>query len=113
MLMLLITVVLGVFFAIFATQNTGSITLNFGDYILPNVPTYLAVLIPLLIGLLLGFFIYTFKSLSQNMTISEDKDRIKNLKKDLAEVAQRAHKLELENTKLKVESGRKNDENSI
>lgn len=56
MFTLLTTVVIGIFFAIFATQNTGSIAVNFGDYMLPNVPIYLAVLTPLLIGLLIGFF---------------------------------------------------------
>jgi uncharacterized integral membrane protein len=112
MITLLITVVLGIVFAVFATQNTGPITLNFGNYTIPT-PTYLAVLTPLLVGLLLGFFIYIFRSLSQSMTISENKEKIKNLKKEIAEVTKDAHKFEIENSKLKTENGSAEDADAI
>ncbi len=80
---------------------------------MPNFPIYLAILTPLLIGLLLGFIIYVLKDLSKDLTIREHRDRIKNLKKDLAEITRKAHKLEIENNKLKGELGKDQDENSI
>ena len=113
MFTLLTTVVIGIFFAIFATQNTEAITLNFGEYVLPNLPVYLAVLTPLLIGLLVGFFMYTLRDLSDDLTINEYQEKIKKLKNDLAETTQKAHKLQIENSKLKKEVGRGKDENSI
>lgn len=113
MLTLIGTVLLALGFALFATQNTGNVSLNFGQYILPAVPVYLVVLIPLLVGLLAAFFIHLGKDLSSSLTISEGKDKISSLKKDLAEVTKKAHKLELENTKLKTEAGEPPDTDSI
>jgi hypothetical protein len=104
---------LGVIFAIFATQNTGSVSLNFGDYVLNNIPTYLVVLTPLLIGLALALLFHIARDLSQKLTINEQKDDIRNLKKQLAEVTKIAHKYQLESTKLKSENGSPVDEDSI
>lgn len=112
MLMLLITVVLGILFAVFATQNTASTTIYLGGYSLQNVPIYLVVLIPLLIGLSISFLVHVIKALSDSLTISEYKGEAQKLKKELAEVTKEAHKLELDNTKLKAEIG-KFDEDSI
>ena len=110
--MLLITVLLAVIFAVFATQNTSFTTIYLGSHSLQNVPIYLVVLIPLLIGLSLSFLVHLIRALSDSLTINEHKDELKNLKKELAEITREAHKLELENTKLKTEIG-KIDEDSI
>lgn len=112
MLILLTTVVLGVAFALFAVQNTVPASLRFGAYILEGIPIYLVVLIPLLLGLIVSFFIYLARDLSASLTINEQKDKIKNLKKHLADALKKDHKLELENTKLKAKTG-EFDEDSI
>lgn len=113
MVTLITAVVLGVIFAIFSTQNTGPVTLNIGGHILQNIPVYLVILVPLLSGLLLAFLFHITKDLSQNLTINEQKDDIKKLKNDLAEVTKQAHKFELESTKLKEQNGDAEDEDSI
>lgn len=113
MVTLLTTVALGIFFAIFATQNTGPVSLNFAGYTLPNVPVYLAILVPLLVGLILAMLFHVFKDLSQSLTINEQKDENKNLKKDLAETTKSSHKFEVENAKIKNENGEPDDENAI
>lgn len=113
MLTLVVTVLLGLGFAYFATQNTGTVGLSFGKYNLTNVPIYLVVLIPLLIGLVTSFFIYMARGLSSSLTINEQKDEIEKLKEENAEIAKDMHKLELENTKLKTGSGEEFDEESI
>ena len=112
MLLLLTTVVLGTLFAVFATQNTGSTNLNFGGYTLTGVPNYLAILVPLLVGLLISSLVYIMRTLSSNMTIGEQKDEIEKLKKELTEVNKKAHQLELTNAKLKTKVG-EFDEDSI
>jgi uncharacterized integral membrane protein len=113
MLMLITTVAVGIVIAVFATQNTESIPLDFGGSTIQNVPVYLIALIPLIVGLAIAFFIHTAKELSQSLTISELKDENKNLEEELAEVTKRAHKLEIDNAKLKTELGEPEDENSI
>jgi len=112
MLILLTTVVLGIAFALFAVQNTAPASLRFGEYIIENIPIYLIVLIPLLLGLTVSYFIYLARDLSANLTSNEQKDKIKQLKRDLAEETKKAHKLELENTKFKAKTG-DFDEDSI
>lgn len=112
MYVLVVTVIFGVIFAVFATQNTGTTTIYFSNYSLPNVPIYLVILLPLLLGLSFSFFIHLLRTLSDSLTISEHKDEIKNLKKELTEVTKDVHKLELENTKLKAKTG-EFDEDSI
>lgn len=113
MLVLVITVVVGFAFALFATQNTQGALLNIERYTLENVPVYLIALIPLLVGLLLAYLIHAAKTLSQGLTISELNDKNKELENNLAEITKKAHKLELENTKLKTKLGEPQDENSL
>ena len=113
MFTLLTAVILGVLFAVFATQNTGTISLNFAGHILSNIPLYLAILVPLLIGLLLAMLFHLTKDLSQSLTINEQKDEVKKLKNDLAETTKSSHKFEIENAKIKTENGEPTDEDSI
>ena len=113
MLTLLVAVMFGILSAIFATQNTGFVSLTFANYTIPRIPIYLAILVPLLIGLLLALVFHVAKDLSQNLTISEQKDKIKKLKIELAETTKTAHKFEVEKVKLKAENGEPEDENSL
>lgn len=113
MLILVFTVVMATIFAFFATQNTSSVSLTFLGYAIPDIPVYLAVIIPFLVGLLVSFLFHMAKDLSSSLTINEEKGKIKNLKKELAEVTKRAHQLEVENAKLKTQVGEPDDENSI
>lgn len=113
MAVLLVSVVLSIIFAFFATQNTGLISLNFLSYTIPNVPIYLAIIVPILISLILAYFIHVARDLSQNLTLNEQKDEIKNLKNELAEVTKIAHKMQVENSKLKKEKGLPMDPDSI
>lgn len=108
--MLVTAILLGILFSVFATQNTNTIPIYFGDYTLPGIPVYVAILVPLLIGSLLMFLINLLKDLSQKMTIHEQTDKIKDYKKDLAEATKRAHKLELENVKMKLKNGDTDEE---
>lgn len=110
---LVITGIFGLALAYFATLNTGVTSLNLGGFTLESVPMYLVILIPPILALIVSYLISLIKDLSSNLTISEQKDEIKNLKNENAELIKRVHKLELENTKIKAENGEAEDENSI
>lgn len=112
MLTLVVTVALAGAFALFATQNTTVVAVNIGNSIL-NMPLYLVVIVPLLLGLLASYFIYVAYTLSLKLTISEKKDEVKRLKEENANLTKEVHKLELENTKLKSKNGKPVDEDSI
>jgi uncharacterized integral membrane protein len=110
---LLLIVVLSVVFSIFATQNTGLVTLNFGGYFIPTLPIYLSILIPVILTLLVALTIQVVRNLSTILTIRNQKGTIRNLKRELAEITKECHKLELENAKFKAEQGESSDTNSI
>jgi len=105
MLTLVVTVALGLAFSLFATQNTAPVSISFGYYYIPNVPLYLVILVPLMIGLVASFFIHISSDLISKLTLSEKGDEIKNLRKENAELNKQVHKLELENTKMKAKNG--------
>ena len=113
MLILVIIVLLGFAFAIFATQNTNVITLYFGNFVLGNIPLYLSILVPFLLGIILATILHIAKDLSQRLTISEQKDKLKKNTADIAELTKKAHKLELENVKLKKNTDKEFDEESF
>ena len=112
MLTLFVTVVLAGAFALFATQNTTSVGVNLGSYNI-EIPLFLVVLIPLVVGLAAAYFIYIAYTLSLKLTISELKDEIKTLNDENAQLTKNLHKIELEHTKLKSKNGKPVDEESI
>ena len=113
MLILFLAIVLSIIFSIFATQNTGQITLFFYNFSLPNIPIYLVVLASALVAFILSLIFQLIKNLSTGLTISSQKTKVNELKKELAEVTRELHKIELENAKYKAELGEPDDENSI
>lgn len=113
MLTLFFIVIVSILFSIFATLNTGLVSFNFGYLVIPNVPIYLAILIPVLLTIVVSLIVHAIRNLSSTLTISNQKNKIKELKRELAEVTKNYHKLELENAKFKAESGEPEDENSI
>jgi uncharacterized integral membrane protein len=110
---LLVTVALGVAFAIFSTQNTEPVSVNLVFMQIPAVPLFLVVLIPLLVGLLTSFLIHSISSIASSIAMDEHEREIKGTKEENAELAKRVHKLELENTKLKAKLGEEFDEESF
>lgn len=113
MFTLFFTVALGIFFSVFATQNTGLVSLNFIGYSIPNVPIYLAILVPVLVSLSASLFIQFIRNISSRMAGSSQKNKINDLKRELGDVTKELHKNELENAKFKNELGEPQDDNSI
>jgi uncharacterized integral membrane protein len=114
MLTLVITVLLGLGFALFATQNTTPVSIYVGSNTFADIPLYLVILLSILLPLLISGFIYLLRSLSSSLTLSEKEEDIKKTKQELAEITKQAHKLEIENTKLRAELGKGDeDEDAI
>lgn len=102
MILLILIVIFGIIFSYFATQNTQIVDITFWKYEFPNVPVYMIILGSLGIGFLISALAYVARVLSSSLTLSEKEKDLRSLKKELAEVTKRAHKLELENAKLKT-----------
>lgn len=98
---LIITILVGLIIAYFATQNTGGTSLHFLNYTLSDIPTYVVVIGALLIGLLLSWLVSLVNDIATGFTIRNKENKIKDYKKENAELTKRIHQLELENTRLK------------
>lgn len=113
MLTLIITIIFGALFGLFAAQNNQTVTLYFGNYVLPDVPIYLLVLFSIGVSLSVAFVIHIMKDLSRSMTLKDLQTEISKLKKQTAELTKEVHQLELENTKLKAALDEDFDENAM
>ena len=106
MLALLVLIVFGIGVAIFATQNTQISAINLGNYTLANVPVYFLVLLALLMGIFISWIISLLGSITSSLTIYGKDTKIKKSSKEIDDLNERIHDLELENTKLQAELDR-------
>jgi uncharacterized membrane protein YciS (DUF1049 family) len=105
MFALIVLVVFGIGVAFFATQNTQTISITLASYPLNGIPLYLIVLVSLLLGFVVSWIISFVDVISSALKIHGKESTIKNANKQISELTKRAHQLELENEKLKAESG--------
>lgn len=73
----------------------------------------MAIVGALLVGLFLSWIISLINGIGTDFTIIGKENKIKNYKKDMAELTKRIHQLELENTKLKAETNTRIDNKSL
>jgi len=97
----------------FATINTETITINFGYNKIGNIPLYITVLAPLFIGLFSAWIFNLKNDLEHKHVKKRMKVDFNDARNEIAELTRRVHKLELENTRLKAETGKSIDEDSI
>ena len=103
----------GLVIAYFASQNTGSITLNFLNYTFPSVPLYIALSGAVLLGLGFSWLVMITKSISTGFAMRGKENKINDIKKENNELARRNHQLELENTKLEGKTSSTTDDKSL
>ena len=113
MFSLIILALLTIGVGYFATQNTGTVALNFGYKVIDNIPIYIAVLVPFFIGLVSAWLTNIKNDLEHKHIKNRLKEDLNDARNEVADLTKRVHKLELENTKLKVESGKHIDEDSL
>jgi putative membrane protein len=109
----IILVIFGIGVAFFATQNTQTISITLANYPLTGIPTYLIVLCSLLLGFLVSWIISFVDVISSALKIHGKESTIKKANKQIAELTKKVHQLELENERLKGESGHPRDDKSL
>lgn len=100
-LYLIITVLLTLGVAFFATQNTATVPIFVANVPIPDVPVYMIVIISLLTGMVVAWLLSLLKSLSASMTIRNRDSALKESRKTITSLTKRVHVLEIENTELK------------
>ncbi len=113
MLALIVLIVFGMGAAFFATQNTQTISITLASYPLTGIPLYLIVLGSLLLGFLVSWVINLVGVISSAFKIHGKENTIKDANKQISELTKKVHQLELENERLKAESGHPSDDKSM
>lgn len=113
MFVLVVLVLFGIGGAFFATQNTQTVSITLANYFLRGVPLYLIVLGSLLLGFIVSWLISLVDVVSSAFKNHGKDSALKEAHKQVAELTKRVHQLELENERLKVESGHSSDDKSL
>jgi len=101
MLILILLLVVGSFLVYISKYNFIPVSVNFGSYVLSNIPLFYVIVGSLLIGLVLSYLAYLVKAISTSFTLRGKDNEIKKDKDEVLELTKRVHQLELENEKLK------------
>lgn len=111
MIGLIILIVFGTGVGLFSTQNTQPASITFAQYTFSNIPMYLIILGAILSGIFVSWVISLVGFVSSFFTLHGKESKIKEAKKEIADLTKRVHELELENERLKAESnsGNKDD----
>lgn len=114
MLRLIITGIFGLIIAFFATQNTNIVSVKFLQYSLSSIPLYFVVIGSLVVGIFLTWILSLVGSISSLLTLRGKESKLKEAQRENTDLVKQIHKLELENERLKAESGISNaDDKSL
>jgi len=64
MFMISLAIIFGLFFTVFATQNTQTVNLVFGELTVPQIPLYIVILGSLLLGVIISWIFNLFDNIS-------------------------------------------------
>jgi len=103
MLSILLSVILGLAIGYFATQNTAPASVQFGEFVIENVPLYMVTVGSLMLGLLIAWIFYIARTVSTTLTIAGKDHEVKRSKRTVSDLEQRVHELEAANARLKSE----------
>jgi cell division protein FtsB len=77
------------------------VSLNFGTFVLSDIPLFYVIIGSLIFGLVLSYLVYLINSISTAFRFRGKDKEIKKNKSEVLELTKRVHQLELENEKLK------------
>jgi uncharacterized integral membrane protein len=98
------TIIIVLFFVLFAVDNTTIVplklvTLSFG------IPLSLAIIVPLGLGLLFFALFHLGRQARTDLVIRDLEDNVESAQKQVLDITKRTHQLEIENRKLKIRLG--------
>ncbi|MDP2637888.1 MAG: lipopolysaccharide assembly protein LapA domain-containing protein [Candidatus Levybacteria bacterium] len=105
MLILILLLVVGSALVYISRFNFMLVSVNFGSYVLSNIPLFYVIVGSLVTGLVLSYVFYLVHAISTSFALRGKDNQIKKDKDEVLELTKRVHQLELENEKLKHSSG--------
>lgn len=101
MLILILFLAAGSILAYLSHNNLTLVSVNFGPYVIPEVPLFYVIIGSLVTGLILSYVINVVHAFSASLKIRGKEKEINKNKNEVLELTKRVHQLELENEKLK------------
>ncbi len=101
MLSLILAILFGLSITFFAFQNSAGVPIVLGNFFLPNTPVYLVVIISMLSGILMAWFISAVEGMSHVMSARKKDNVIRDDRKSIAQMEEKIKRLEVENANLK------------
>ena len=101
MLILILLLIVGSMLVYVSKFNFMPVSVNFGMYVVDNIPLYYVIVGSLLFGLILSYLVYLINSISTSFAFRGKNNEIKKNKNEVLELTKRVHQLELEKEKLK------------
>lgn len=99
MFMISLAIIFGLFFTVFAVQNTTPATLVFGTFTSPPVSIYMIILGALLLGIIIAWIFSAIDNVTTYFLLNSKEKTIRELKKTTSELIRRVHQLEVEKNK--------------
>jgi uncharacterized integral membrane protein len=110
MLIVILFLIVGSLVVYVSRFNFTPVTVNLGFYKFSDIPLFYVIIGSLLIGLTLSYLVYLIRSILTSFALRGKNKEIKKEKDEVLELTKRVHQLELENEKLKHDSGDEPDD---
>ena len=107
MLVLILFLVAGSLLVYVSKFNLTPVTVNLKLYTFSNIPLFYVIIGSILAGLIFSYLVYLIHAISASFKFRGKDKEIKKNKNEVLELTKRVHQLELENEKLKHDSGGK------
>lgn len=102
MLLIILTTIVAILGALFATQNTAPVAITLGTYHFTHVALYLVVLISILAGVVFSCVAYYVTLLSASLTIRGKNSALTDVRRENTDLAKKLHQTEVENAELRA-----------
>lgn len=107
MFSLIVAILFGLSITFFAFQNSAGVPIVLGNFFLPNTPVYLVVIISMLVGILMAWFISALEGMSHFMSVRRKDNVIRDDRKSMVQMEEKIRTLEAENAGLKHQAPEK------
>lgn len=97
---LILLIIFGLGAAYFATQNTGSVHILLGSFLISGIPLYVVVIGAMLLGVFASWLLSIVDKLSASFTIHGKDSQLKRAETEIEKLQEKNTKLELELAKL-------------
>lgn len=110
MLILILFLIVGSVLVYISKFNFMPVSVNFGTYVISDVPLFYVIVGSVVFGLVLSYLVYLVNSISTSFKFRGKDKEIRQGKDEVLELTKNVHQLELENEKIKHDPGMEPDD---